>query len=59
MRALVVIGALALALVLQTKLAPFLVLGTSPLDLVPESLRVAASTPASALAFSSPPSGKA
>ena len=34
MKSLAVIGALALALVLQTKLAPFLVLGTSPLDLV-------------------------
>jgi len=34
MKALAVLGALALALVLQTKLAPFLVLGTSPLDLV-------------------------
>lgn len=34
MKALAVIGALILALVLQTKLAPFLVLGTSPLDLV-------------------------
>jgi rod shape-determining protein MreD len=33
-KALAVLAALALALVLQTKLAPFLVLGTSPLDLV-------------------------
>ena len=34
MKTLSVLGALALALILQTKLAPFLVLGTSPLDLV-------------------------
>jgi rod shape-determining protein MreD len=34
MRSLAVVIALALALVLQTKLTPFLVLGTSPLDLV-------------------------
>ena len=34
MKTLVVVVALALALVLQTRLAPFLVLGTSPLDLV-------------------------
>ena len=34
MKSAAVIGALVLAVVLQTKLAPFLVLGTSPLDLV-------------------------
>src|SRR3990170_2978843 len=34
MKTLAVVVALALAVVLQTKLAPFLVLGTSPLDLV-------------------------
>jgi rod shape-determining protein MreD len=34
MKSVAVIGALVLAVVLQTKLAPFLVLGTSPLDLV-------------------------
>ena len=34
MKTLAVVVALVLALVLQTRLAPFLVLGTSPLDLV-------------------------